>query len=168
MIERATVTAPKMISLLGWWTLVLAAPVIFLRRWRRRRRTEPGPRRRVRRSPGASGRREGSVTPPARASLSLPPIEPDPLAPATQDREAAADESSVGGPAASVVATPETKRPCFSVLSTPRLSPEALEPLCRYVDFQRRPELAASELRAAPGFRCVVCGDRAPTHGSDS
>ena len=36
MIERATVTAPEMIGLLAWWIVVLAAPVMLVRRWRRR------------------------------------------------------------------------------------------------------------------------------------
>ena len=36
MIERATVTAPEMIGLLAWWIVMLAAPVLLVRRWRRR------------------------------------------------------------------------------------------------------------------------------------
>ena len=50
--------------------------------------------------------------------------------------------------APSAAATSETRASAASRLSAPRLSSDALEPLCRFVDFQRRLELAASELRA--------------------
>ena len=52
------------------------------------------------------------------------------------------------GPAPSAAAPSETRAWPASRLSVPRLSSQALEPLCRFVDFQRRLELAASELRA--------------------
>ena len=45
-------------------------------------------------------------------------------------------------------ATSETRASAASRLAVPRLPSHALEPLCRFVDFQRRLELAASELRA--------------------
>jgi hypothetical protein len=48
----------------------------------------------------------------------------------------------------SAAATSETRASPVSRLAVPRLSSQALEPLCRFVDFQRRLELAASELRA--------------------
>ena len=48
----------------------------------------------------------------------------------------------------SAAATSETRASPASRLSVPRLSSHALEPFSRFVDFQRRLELAASELRA--------------------
>ena len=60
MIERATVTAPEMIGLLAWWIVVLAAPVILVRRWRRRCRAADRLRRQVRATGGgAVGRPAG-------------------------------------------------------------------------------------------------------------
>jgi hypothetical protein len=50
-------------------------------------------------------------------------------------------------PAPSAAATPKTGASAKSGLWVPRLPADALEPLCRFVDFQRRLELAASELR---------------------
>jgi len=48
----------------------------------------------------------------------------------------------------SAAATWETKASPTPRLPVPRLPSHALDPLCRFVDFQRRLELAASELRA--------------------
>jgi len=74
----ATVTAPEMIGLLAWWSVVLAAPVVLVR---------------CTRAAASPDARPGRVNPG-------------------------------------------------------RLSSETLEPLCRYVDFRRRLELAARELAA--------------------
>jgi hypothetical protein len=52
------------------------------------------------------------------------------------------------GPPPSAAATSTTRTSAESGLVVPRLPSDALEPLCRFVDFQRRLELAASELRA--------------------
>ncbi len=52
------------------------------------------------------------------------------------------------GPSASPAATSETRAAPASRPAVPRLPSHALDPLCRFVDFQRRLELAASELRA--------------------
>jgi hypothetical protein len=111
MIDRATVTAPEMIGLLVWWIVVLAAPIVLVRRWRGRRRATD----RLRRQAG---------------------------------RPAAEHPVGRPGPPASPAATSETRASAASRLAVPRLPSQALEPLCRFVDFQRRLELAASELRA--------------------
>ncbi len=111
MIERATVTAPEMIGLLVWWIVVLAAPVVLVRRWRHRRRAADRPRQQA-------GR-------------------PAPEQPAGQP-----------GPPASPVATSDTTAAPASRPAVPGLPSHALVPLCRFVDFQRRLEVAASELRA--------------------
>ena len=47
MIARATVTAPEIIGLLVWWSVVLAAPVVWLRRRRRTRGAEHRSRWRI-------------------------------------------------------------------------------------------------------------------------
>jgi hypothetical protein len=106
----AVIPLPEAIGVLDWWTVMLVAPVILLRRWRRRARARqrPHPAQRPenhhqRRMPAASR------TTPARSDAK-------PAAP-----------------------------------GVPRCPPEALDPLCRYVDFHRRLELAASELRARLG-----------------
>jgi hypothetical protein len=82
--------------------------------------------------------------------MSIPSSEPSAASPSTPDREPVADHSALGQPAAtgSATAASDTRRSHSPRASPPRLSSEALEPLCRYVDFQRRLELAASELRA--------------------
>jgi len=69
------------------------------------------------------------------------------------DREAGrptAAEQPAGRPGRppSAAATSETSASPASRLAVLRLSSQALEPLCRFVDFQRRLEIAASELRA--------------------
>ena len=63
-------------------------------------------------------------------------------------RPAAEQPAGRPAPPPSAAATSETRASPASRLSVPRLSSQALEPLCRFVDFQRRLELAASELRA--------------------
>ena len=82
--------------------------------------------------------------------MSVPSSEPSAASPMTPDREPAADQSAFGQRAATAfaAATPGTRRSHHSRSSVPRLPPDALEPLCQYVDFQRRLELAARELRA--------------------
>jgi len=133
MIECATVTAPVMIGLLAWWIVVLAGPVILVRRWSRRRRAAERLRRQ-------SGR-------PAGEQPAGPP-----------------------GLSSSAAGTSETRAAPASGLSVARLSSEALEPLCRFVDFHRRLDLAASELRARlaplPAARWRVEPYRLPASGA--
>jgi hypothetical protein len=52
------------------------------------------------------------------------------------------------GPTPSAASTSETSASPASRVTVSRLSSHALEPLCRFVDFHRRLEVAASELRA--------------------
>jgi hypothetical protein len=63
-------------------------------------------------------------------------------------RPAAEHPAGPLGPPPFAAATSETRASPASRLSVPCLPSQVLEPLCRFVDFQRRLELAASELRA--------------------
>src|SRR5690349_7569650 len=107
------VATPDLIGVLAWWAVMMALPLMLVRRWRRRRR-------RGRRSeiPGAHVP-DGNVVPGRGSGL------PQPVALA---------------PGGSLV---DRRRSSPSASS---LAPETLEPLCRYVDFRRRLELATSEL----------------------
>ena len=110
MIEPALIPLPEAIGVLVWWILMLVAPVVLWRRWRRRARARqrPHPAQRPEKHGGHATQASSYV------ASALPDVEP--AAPAI-----------------------------------PRCPPDALEPLCRYVDFHRRLELAASELRARLG-----------------
>src|ERR1017187_1293897 len=79
----ATVTAPEIIGLLAWWSVVLAAPVVLVRRWRRRRRGVAPHTPRLRRplQPLARRReaetvRERPATPTEAIEPSIEPLEP--------------------------------------------------------------------------------------------
>ena len=67
--------------------------------------------------------------------------------PQAAGRPAAEQPAGRPAPPPSQGATSETRASAASRLSVARLSSQALEPLSRFVDFQRRLELAASELR---------------------
>ena len=146
MIDRATVTAPEMIGLLAWWIVMLAAPVMLVRRWRRRVNAA----QRLRRPPHAARRAGEIVTPPVRSSI---PVEagqasaPSSHAP-NRDAAACRSVSGLSAVAAFAAASSEARRSGPALPSPSRLPPGTLEPLCRYVDFHRRLEVAASELRA--------------------
>ena len=136
-----SVTPPEVIGVLGWWSVMLAGPVLLIRRRRRRHGAASSddtrrPRRRLRKTlaarptealgdPGlgeagqgtnsrAAGRREEQLQAPG-VEISVP------AEPAQRGRD--------GGP-----------RPSRGLPS------QTLEPLCRFVDFRRRLELAACEL----------------------
>jgi hypothetical protein len=144
MIERATVTSLEMIGLLAWWIVILSAPVILLRRRRRREGAGHRLRRRVGCMAHAPQRDGGVVTPGGRSWMSAPSSEPSATSPSTADRGRASDQSALGRPAARASAAARSAgRSESSRLSAVRLSSEALEPLCRYVDFQRRLESEA-------------------------
>jgi hypothetical protein len=111
-MRLALVTAvaiPEHIGVLIWWTSMLATPVLFLRRCRRRHRRH---RWRTRRTDA-----QGCEDTMAGSSRSAHP-------------------RSVLPPVSGPRSTPSDKR----------LPMATLEPLCRYVDFRRRLELAAAEL----------------------
>jgi hypothetical protein len=106
------VGTPEVIGVLVWWAVVLSVPMMFVQRWRRRRRGETQPELRGA-HPGANVVSGGVST------------HPQPIAPAMS-----------GNPFESPHSTPPALR----------LAQGTLEPLCRYVDFRRRLELAAAEL----------------------
>ncbi len=113
LVPVTAVATPELIGVLAWWAVVLALPVMLVRRWRRRWRRE-----RQSEIPGAHVP-SGNVVPGRVSGLSQP---------------------AALAPSGSLV---DRRR---STPSAGRLAPETLEPLCRYVDFRRRLELAAAEL----------------------
>ncbi len=134
------VTPPVLIGVLVWWGVMLAAPVVLVRRWRRRRRGAP--RRRLW-PPVARQSTASAVTPGGSASAGV-----------VRGHLAAGEGFAHGDDAVRPSAgsipplgqtpTPEPARADSGVAAG--LRPETLEPLCRYVDFRRRLELAVSEL----------------------
>ncbi len=152
MLPLATLPTPEMVGLLAWWSLVLAAPVVLARRRGRRRKAAHRPRlplcrglretRRRRRAKPISGH------PAASGSASLRSVEA--VVGPRPDAEAA-DPGGEHRPdaGASRAATGSVPRRDPATAPMPGwLSAQTLEPLCRYVDFRRRLELAASELEA--------------------
>jgi hypothetical protein len=149
MLARAIITTPEMIGLLVWWSVVLAAPVILVRRWRRRGSARRPPR----------SQRRTSNTRAVR-----PPAEPISASSATHSSTSAESAEPPAEQNSAVVATLSDRRSHAStaralagrqaIRSHPasavsgRLTGETLEPLCRYVDFRRRLEIAVSELQA--------------------
>src|ERR1700722_10400325 len=88
----ATVTAPEMIGLLAWWSVVLAAPVVLVRRWRRRGVAPDTPRRRRPLWPLGRGREAETVR--DRAATAAVAIEPsiEPVGPVIRPDRVAAGE----------------------------------------------------------------------------
>jgi hypothetical protein len=134
----ATVSPPVMTGLLVWWGVMLAAPVVVIWRWRRRRGVAPRRRRWppvVRRSApsgsSAAGSANGSV---ARGHSAV--------APAGANN---ARQPSLGA-LARLDQAPSRQGGSEDRALAVGLSAETLEPLCRYVDFRRRLELAVAEL----------------------
>ena len=148
----ATVTAPEMIGLLAWWAVVLAGPLIFVRRWRgrgvpRRARRLRLPRRslrgRVRRATDAIADSAGWQ--PALSAANVDSGGAQASQPGAGLGSIADQRSVVAIPGASHIGQTVRTRPAPT---SARLAPQTLEPLCRYVDFRRRLEVAASELEA--------------------
>jgi hypothetical protein len=153
MVARATVTVPEMVGLLAWWSVMLAAPVMLVRRWRRRgvaRRAARGglqrPSNTRARRPAAEPMSAPGAADPTTRALIAESVEPPAEANGTfvgtmSDRRshAAAARASAG---AQAIHSPRASR------LSGRLASDTLEPLCRYVDFRRRLELATSELEA--------------------
>ena len=134
------VTPPVVIGVLVWWGVMLATPVVLLRRWRRRRRGAP----RLRLWPRVVTRRPESTAPAGSEIGGVVPGHMTTGAARVADAGAAAQRSAAFPPP--LGQTPPPGRPgsrAGVVMGLPR---EALEPLCRYVDFHRRLELAVSEL----------------------
>ena len=104
------VATPELIGVLTWWAVMLALPVMLVRRGRRRRRKE----------------RRSEI--------------PDAYVP---------DANVVPGGGSGLPQPTALGRHVDRRRSPPaavRLTRETLEPLCRYVDFRRRLELATAEL----------------------
>jgi len=134
-----TVTLPVVTGVLVWWGVMLAAPALLIRRWRRRHR-------------GAPQRRLWPSAVRARRSKGSPRSPGGPLGGAVAPGRLAADPARLADaddvPRPSVGALPahgQTPPPRALADSNPAVSltDETLEPLCRYVDFRRRLELAA-------------------------
>jgi hypothetical protein len=134
MIDRTAVTAPEMIGLLAWWIVILAAPVLLVQRWRRRVNAA----QRLRGQPHTARRPGRAVTPPVRSSMPVQAGQVSAPSSHTPNRDGAA----------CAAASSQARRSGPALPSPSRLPPGTLEPLCRYVDFHRRLELAARELAA--------------------
>jgi hypothetical protein len=154
MVAIAMVPAPEMVGMLAWWGVVLPAPVVLLRRRRHRRRgTSPRPPRRLlRRRPRETRPQRAAQTslelpaaPGTASILSHEAVETGPHTQATAHRGGGHRPQAVASGAAT---SPPARRSTATTPMPGRVSSETLEPLCRYVDFRRRLELAASELRA--------------------
>ena len=137
-----TVTAPVLTGVLVWWGVMLAAPALLIRRWRRRHRTAP--RRRL--WPAAERARRSEVSPRSPAGPPSGGMAPGRAAADPARRVDAADplRPSISAPRADAPASPPRGR--VDREPAVRVSAETLEPLCRYVDFRRRLELAVDEL----------------------
>ena len=136
------VTPPVLTGVLVWWGVMLTAPALLIRRWRRRHRGAP--RRRL--WPSAARARRAEASPASQAGLPSGVAMPAGFA---------GDLGSLVRDARAPGRVAEELRPCGRT-PPPRhradpgagasLFDETLEPLCRYVDFRRRLELAVGEL----------------------
>ncbi len=151
-MPSASITTPEVIGVLVWWSVMLAAPVMLVRRWRRRGNVPP--RRWLRWPTSARGRSSKAGTGPAhQAAWRLPggasgdAVERAP-APAGEALDEPTRDRTGAAHALSSRDQPDGWRSDPEVIAPGRIPPEALEPLCRYVDFRRRLELAAGELAA--------------------
>lgn len=117
-----SVAPPELIGVLSWWAVMLTAPLILVRRWRRRRHTEP------RRAVLRHGDDHADIAPQSAAEVG-----------GEQPRGGTLAVSGGDSPA-------QRARTATTVLPTASFPPRTLEPLCRYVDFRRRLELAVRDL----------------------
>jgi hypothetical protein len=153
MLAHAIVTTPEMIGVVAWWSVVLTAPVILVRRWRRRGLARH-PTRRRRRGPSVTrGARRAAK--PMSAPLAADPATSEPsgagIEPVVEAYGAlvgALFDQRVRSMTALAVAGRQAACSPPAVAMSERLSAGTLEPLCRYVDFRRRLEAAAAELEA--------------------
>jgi hypothetical protein len=113
------VTTPEEIGVLAWWGVLLVAAPLVLRRWRRGR--SAGEAR------GAHERAARDVDANIQGLPAVSPIGGDPRSVVLASGGARHDRSRADDRAA-------------------RLSSATLEPVCRYVDFRRRLEVALAEL----------------------
>jgi len=139
------VTPAELVGVLVWWCVMLAAPGLLLRRWHRRRigasrhrlwlwalrsRRASAPASRPQARPGLAGAPEQLGAYPA--SLGEPDCE----------ARASAGALLSGGQARPRGGAHSRSEGALGA----SLSTETLEPLCRFVDFRRRLELAVGEL----------------------
>ena len=137
-----TVTPPVLTGVLVWWGVMLAAPAVLIRRWRRRHRGAPrrwlwpsaARARRAEASPASQAGLPSGVATPAGSAGDLGSLVRDARAPGR-----VAEELRPYG------RTPPPRHRADSGAGV-SLFDETLEPLCRYVDFRRRLELAVGEL----------------------
>jgi len=129
------VTPPGLIGVLAWWGVMLAAPAVLIRRWRGRHH-------------GAPRRRLWPLAPRARQASTRSPAWPrsGAAAPGTLGVEQARLADDADAPPRPVGALPAHGLTRLQSDRVVAVSDETLEPLCRYVDFRRRLELAAGEL----------------------
>jgi hypothetical protein len=137
-----TVTPPVLTGVLVWWGVMVAAPALLIRRWRRRHQSA------LRRRSGLSAERarQAAASPPSQAGPPSGVAAPGRL---RADRPRRADAADLPRPSAGTLpAHGPTPLPRARADSEPagRLFDQTLEPLCRYVDFRRRLELAVAEL----------------------
>jgi hypothetical protein len=133
-----TVTPPVLTGVLVWWGVMLAAPVMLSRRWRRRHPSVP--RRRLWPRVIRAGRPKAS-----------PPSPAGPPSDVVAGRLAAdlaglVDADDVPRLSVGAVPAPAPARVRADANPVVGVSDETLEPLCRYVDFRRRLEVAVAEL----------------------
>jgi hypothetical protein len=138
-----TVTPPVLTGALVWWGVMLAAPALLVRRWRRRHRGSP---RRL--WPSALSARQSTASPPSPAG---PPSGVVASGQLPGDPTRLTDAANAPGRVAE--ALPAHRQPPLprggsqgESAAAVGLSAETLEPLCGYVDFRRRLELAVGEL----------------------
>ena len=108
---------PELIGVVAWWGVLLAAPIVFVRRRHRGRR---------------AGLTAGERCEPGKAIRSGVECS----RPHHRDEERPVSHPTTGA---------QTHRP-VEPTGVVRLRPQTLEPLCRYVDFRRRLTLAVREL----------------------
>ncbi len=142
-----SVTPPELVGIVLWWGVILTAPVILVRCWKRRRDGVP------RRSLLRLGMRSGwsGTIDVGRAPRPLSPgARPDHTDfPSQSATEAKGQRPRPGNLAASDLdMRQERKHSPAGRQPAARLTLRTLEPLCRYVDFRRRLELAVRELEA--------------------
>jgi len=138
------VPTPQLLGVLIWWAIMLAAPVILIRRVTRRR---GGAMRRnlLRRRAGRQAAADtGGDTTPTSARVR-------PSKPFSDVASPSAGAPNGDSPDLAALASRQRRAQHegdthAALRSAAKLSPGTLEPLCRYVDFRRRLELAVSEL----------------------
>ena len=144
MRTAVTVTLPVLTGALVWWGVMLAVPVLLIRRWRRRARDAPGRWRRP-----SAARAGQALTPPLSPDgLSSGGAAPGQGAAAPARRAEGAEETWSAGGALRVEGPTPARPGRADVTRAGSLCDETLKPLCQQVDFRRRLGLAVNELES--------------------